>query len=299
MDEIDKALWKELYGNCRLSYQYLADKLEVSATAIRKRIDRLIERGVIVEWTISLAPAMIDCQFAFVEVNTEESHDSEYLFKEFYDRPEIFVILPLTTGDYALHVVYSGAEGLFELGSFIRQLDGVKETKIHPTLVDNGTKIELGGLQKRVLKSLIKDPRMSIAEVANESGLTARRVRKIIDQLIKSNAFIFDFTWNPNAGERLAFLARIEYDSRIATSESIEMKLRTDYNLEFFYSHVSAIEPVMFSLFMVNHLFDMEKIVKDLRMISGVKTLRPLIYYSATVVAPPTTTRLQELLSEN
>ncbi|MBE0526107.1 MAG: AsnC family transcriptional regulator [Candidatus Thorarchaeota archaeon] len=40
MDEVDKALWQELYSNCRLSYQYLADKLDLTANAVRKRIDR-------------------------------------------------------------------------------------------------------------------------------------------------------------------------------------------------------------------------------------------------------------------
>lgn len=299
LDEIDKVLWKELYSNCRVSYQYLASKLDVSATAIRKRIERLIEQGVIVEWSISLMPAMIDSEYSFVEVDTREDHDSEYLFKQFSDRPEIFVILPLTDGNYALHGLYSGSEGLFELSSFLRQLDGVKEARIHPTISDSGTKIELGSLQKRVLRSLVKDPRMSIAQIASESGLTARRVRKIVDQLMESNAFIFDFTWNPNAGESMAFLAKIEYDGRKTSFEEIEKRIRKSYNLEFFYSHISAVEPVMFCVFMVEHLFDMEKIVKELRKIPGVNSLSPLIYYTATVVDPPTVTHLEDLLSES
>ena len=140
---------------------------------------------------------------------------------------------------------------------------------------------------------------MSIAQIASESGMTARRVRKIVNQLLESNAFIFDFTWNPNAGESMAFLARIEYNPRDVTSDEIEQIMRTEYNLEFFYSHISAIEPTMFSVFMVEHLFDMEKIVTELRKIRGVKSLNPMIYYTATVANPPTMTLLEELLSES
>ncbi|TFG96389.1 winged helix-turn-helix transcriptional regulator [Candidatus Thorarchaeota archaeon] len=299
MDEIDKALWQELYSNCRLSYQYLADKLDLTANAVRKRIDRLIERGVIVEWSISLSPAMIDSQYAFIEILTDETLNHDELFKQFYDRPEIYVILPLTTGDFVLHAFYKGSEGLLELGSFLRQLKGVIEARIHPTTTFNGIKTEINSLQIRVLQSLVKDPRMSISQIALETGLTARRVRKIVDHLIESKSFIFDFTWNPNAGESMAFIAKIGYDPRHGTSEEIEKRIRENYNLEYFYSHISAIEPVMFSVFMIHHIFDMEKIVNQVRKYPGVKILKPLIYYSATVIEPPTITHLEELLSES
>lgn len=298
MDEVDKALWQELYSNCRLSYQFLADKLNLTANAVRKRIDRLIERGVIVEWSISLTPAMIDSNYAFIEIITDEIFDYDELFKKFYDRPEIYVILPLTTGEFVLHAFYKGSEGLLELGSFLRQLNGVKEARIHPTTTFNGNKIEINNLQLRVLKSLVKDPRMPISQIALETGLTARRVRKIVDQLIESKSFIFDFTWNPNAGDSMAFIARIGYDPKLETSEEIEQKIRKNYNLEYFYSHVSAIAPVMFSVFMIHHIFDMETIIQQIRKYPGVNTLKPLIYYSATVIEPPTMTYLEELLSD-
>jgi len=298
LDEIDKALWQELYRNCRRSYQYLADKLGITPNAVRKRIEKLMETGVIVEWTLSYTPAMIDSYYSFIEITITDDVDHDKLFKQFYERPEIYVILPLTTGDYALHALYSGSEGLHELGSFIRQLDGVQESKVHPTTTFNGNKIELSKLDIRVLKSLFADPRISISQIAEETGLTARRVRKIVDRLVESDAFIFDFTWNPNAGDSMAFIARIEYQDRAISSEEIENKIRKTYNLEYFYSHVSAIESVMFSVFMVQHLFDMESVVKTIRKYPGVKTVRPLIYYKATVVNPPNFTKLEEILSK-
>ena len=162
VDEIDKALWQHLFGNCRLSYQYLANALGITANGVRKRIERLIDTGVIVEWSISMTPAMIDAQYAFIEVFSEENHNPDDLYKHFYDRPEIYVILPLTTGDYVLHAFYKGTDGLHELSSFLRRLDGVRDAVVHPTTTFNGNKIELDILQKRVLRSLVKEPRMSI-----------------------------------------------------------------------------------------------------------------------------------------
>jgi len=299
LDEIDKALWQELYRNCRRSYQYLANKLGITPNAVRKRIEKLMETGVIVEWTVSLAPAMIDSHYAFIEVTTNDDVDYDKLFNQFFDRPEIYVILPLTSGDYALHALYSGSEGLHELGSFIRQLEGVKESKLHPTTTFNGNKIELSNLDLRVLKFLYGDPRMSISQIAEGTGLTARRVRKIVDRLVDSDAFIFDFTWNPNAGDSMAFIARVEYDDREGSTADIENEIRKTYNLEYFYSHVSAIESVIFSVFMIQHIFDMESIVKAIRKYPSVKAVKPMIYYKATVVNPLTFTKLEEMLPKS
>jgi DNA-binding Lrp family transcriptional regulator len=158
--------------------------------------------------------------------------------------------------------------------------------------------MELNSLHLRVLSWLVKDPRMSVSNISRNSGLTARRVRRIVDELIDSEAFDFSYFWNPNAGDSMAFIAKIEYDSREAKSEDIEQSIRQRYSLEYFYSHVSAIEPVMFSVFMVDHLFDIEKIARTIKNFPGVAALSTMIYYSATILFPPTRLRLEEMLVE-
>lgn len=298
MDEIDKKLWQELGSNCRYSFQYLGDKLGISANAAKKRVEKLVDTGFIKGWYLGMRPAMIDAQFAFIEVKTDGSQDDEKLAEALDSNHMVYVVLPLTTGDYALHAEFIGAHGLLELASFIRQVNGVRDVKVHPTTASPGKKMELSSLHLRVLSSLVKDPRMSVSNVSRNSGLTARRVRRIVDELIDSDAFDFSFFWNPNAGDSMAFIARIEYDSREAKSDDIDRRIREEYPLEYFYSHVSAIEPVMFSVFMVDHLFDIEKISRAIKKLSGVTTVSTMIYYSAIISFPPTRTRLEEMLAE-
>ncbi|MFX0045043.1 MAG: winged helix-turn-helix transcriptional regulator [Candidatus Hermodarchaeota archaeon] len=298
LDEIDKKLWQELAANCRYSYQYLGDRLGLSANAAKKRVEKLVETGFIKGWYLGMKPAMLDAQFAFIEVATDGSQDDEKLVEELGSNDMVFVLLPLTTGDYVLHAEFIGAPGLLELTSFLRQVNGVRDVKVHPTTTSPGKKIELNSLHLRVLSSLAKDPRMSVSDISRNSGLTARRVRRLVDELIDSDAFDFSFIWNPNAGDSMAFIAKIEYDSRHAKSDDIDRRIREDYSLEYFYSHVSAIEPVMFSVFMVDHLFDIEKISRAIKKFPGVATVSTMIYYSATVLTPPTRSRLEEMLAE-
>lgn len=298
MDALDKQLWIELSKNCRVSYKYLADKLGISANAVKHRVDKLLETGFIKDWYVGFQPAMIDAQFAFIEVSTDGSSDEESMIEILGNNPMIFVVLPLTTGDYALHAYYTSASALSELGSFIRSVVSIKDVKVHPTTAGSGKKMELKSLHLRVLRWLAEDPRASISDLARKTGLTARRVRRIIDDLVNSNAFDFSFIWNPNAGDSLAFISKIRYDSKETQPKDVSQRIHELYPLEYFYSHVSAIEPVMFSVFMVDHLFDIQRISRQLRKLQGVRSLITMIYYSAIVLNPPTRIKMMELLSE-
>jgi DNA-binding Lrp family transcriptional regulator len=262
-------------------------------------VTKLLETGFIRDWYVGFNPVMIDAQFAFIEVTTDGSHDEKWLIETLGSHPMIFVLLPLTTGDFILHAYFIGTTALLELGSFIRSVKGVTNVKIHPTTAGRGRKMELKPLHLRVLQQLDEDPRASISELARDTGLTARRVRRIVNELVESDAFDFSFIWNPNAGDSLAFISKIRYDSKEILPEEIDKRTREEYPLEYFYSHVSAIEPVIFSVFMVDHLFDIQKISNHLRKLHGVQALNTMIYYSATVLEPLTHRRMMELISES
>ena len=298
MDAIDKQLWVELSKNCRISYRYLSDKIGISANAIKNRIDNLLETGFINDWYVGFQPAMIDAQFAFIELRMDGSQDEEFMIKFLTDNPMIYVVLPLTTGDFALHAHYTDAASLLELSSFLRSIEGVTDVKIHPTISDSGKKMNLKNLHLRVLRWLVEDPRASVSNLARQTGLTARRVRRIINELEESGAFDFSFIWNPNAGDSLAFISKLRYDSKVTQSTIIDNTMKEKYPLEYFYSHISAVEPVMFSVFMVDHLFDIQMISRYIRKLTGVKALSTMIYYSATVVDSLTRIRFLELLEE-
>jgi len=297
LDAIDKQLWLELAQNCRYSYQYLADKIGISANAVKQRVSKLLESGFIESWFLSFRPAMIDAYFAFIEVKTDGSQSEEEMIQTLGNHPQIYVVLPLTTGDFILHAEYTDSNSMLEMSSYIRSVVGVTNVVVHPTTAGVGKKMEVGPLHLRVLRWLMEDPRASITDIARQSGLTARRVKKLVDELVESDAFDFSFVWNPNAGDSVAFISKLRYDNKETQPDDISKAIQEKYPLEYFYSHISAIEPVMFSVFLVDHLFDIQKISRQLRKFQGIKSLNTMIYYSAIVLDPPTHVKLMELVS--
>ncbi len=77
MDDIDKKIILELDSDCRMTYKAMADKLGMSATAAKKRITKLLERGVIDHFVTTLSFEMIDSDLLLAIIQTDGSEYQE------------------------------------------------------------------------------------------------------------------------------------------------------------------------------------------------------------------------------
>lgn len=128
------ALIRLLMENSRLPYVEIAKKLGISEAAVRKRIRRLEELGVIRRYTIEVDPERLGYEIlAIIGLDA----GPEYLLKimeELRGREEV-VRLYLTSGDHML-IAECWFKGSEELSSFIKALEsreGVK--RVCPAIV--------------------------------------------------------------------------------------------------------------------------------------------------------------------
>ena len=77
MDVIDKNILTDLIINCRTTYQDMAIKYNLSANAIKKRINNMIYKGVIENFTIQLSLEMIDSDILMCIIKTDGTEDEE------------------------------------------------------------------------------------------------------------------------------------------------------------------------------------------------------------------------------
>ena len=298
MDPLDRSIFDAIDANCRTSYEELARKHGITPNAVRKRVLKLIDSGVIQEFIVLLSLAQFDGNYLFGIIKTDGTQDDEELTKQLKDNRMIFVVLPLSNGDYIIHAMYVGAEGLSELGRYLRGLDGVKNVELHTTVTNRGKKIEYSNTQLKVLNCLFDDPRMSVSDIAKQTSMSARRVRRTIDDLEESESVQWTLLWNPNAGGYITFLARSLYDEREITFEGIDDWCRKSFPDEYFYSHRFASEPSTISVFQVGKITELEKIYRAIKNVRGVKSVTTYIYFTATVSQPLSNIILYEQLVE-
>lgn len=130
----DQELLKLLMENARMSYVEIARALNVSEAAVRKRVKRLEDLGIISRYTIEVDPRKLG--YAVVAIIGLDA-DPEHLLavmNELKKREEA-VRLYLTSGDHML-VAECWFKSSQELSSFIRRLEsreGVK--RVCPAIV--------------------------------------------------------------------------------------------------------------------------------------------------------------------
>jgi DNA-binding Lrp family transcriptional regulator len=127
IDDIDRKIIEMLKRNARIPYTYIAKELRMSEAAIRKRVDRLMKKGVIrrfsVEYSLEnevMAAVLVKCspQFPVREISAKIAR-----------LPGVDHVYEVT-GNYDILVVVRG-DSIRSLNSYvdsIRDIEGVNET---------------------------------------------------------------------------------------------------------------------------------------------------------------------------
>lgn len=265
MDELDKRIMADLQDYCRLSYQELSRRYGVSANAIRKRIMNLEATGEISGYAVTLSIGVTGSSQLFGFLTGDGSRDEVEMIEEIGSHPNIIAAAAYSNGIYAFVGEYTVTHEMHDLSSYLRRIKGVVSAEIHPTILPTRPGMELTPLHLRILKVLLEDPRLPVVEIAERSGLTARRVRRLLSQLEENRAVQFKALIELGADTSIPFIALIRWDERAITYAQLIDWLREKYPLTLWENFISATEPVLFLLFAGENLTQVNDMTREIR----------------------------------
>ena len=298
MDELDKKILGDLASNCRVSYQELSRRYGISANAIRRRVLNLEESGEISGYSLFLSPAMIGVNRILGLLTADGSRDEVEVMDEIGSHSGVIASAAYSNGIYALVGEYTTPEELLDLASYFRKIESIEKTEVHQTIVPLGTHMELSRMHLRVLKPLLHGPRLSVVEVSRESGLTARRVRRLLNQLEESGAIRFQALLELGAASSIPFLARVTWDEKIANYQEIWDWIAKTYPISHWETFVSATEPVLYSLIAVESLVEVNDVTRALRKYEKIQSVKTLISKFHKFYPSITRQKLVEMIEE-
>ncbi len=297
MDPIDKKILWELHENCRVSYQTLSEICGISANAVKKRVAKLIESGIIYNFSIMLSLEMLDSEVLYGLIYTDGYENETEFINLVGSNPMIHVVGSIASaggGAYNFFAQYIGSQGLAELGRFVRTLEHVKKTELFPLIIPKDHKGmqavptrrktpggEFSRTELKVLQWLVKDPRMSISDLANRTKLTARRVGRTIQQLV-DRGVMFSVRWNLSAGGYDLIMIRIHIDEKQKSVTEIADWARSQFPDHFWLSYISAESPTVFLSFVVENMQVAERIARTIKQASFVKSTIVSVRFSET-----------------
>ncbi len=319
VDQVDKAILLALNSNCRTSYQSLAKKLDLTVNAIKKRINKLLELGVIQRFYVYLSLAMLDAEMAVAILSTDGSVTGEAFLDKIGANPMVHSVSYLSDGSLLVFAEYVGAKGQSELLRFLRQLKGVTDVELHTIIVERGRKYEFTKSDVKVLQCLVEDARMPIAEIARQTRLTPKRIRKTLKTFLGEGGSVPEYSirkqsigdlrtaqacvhfrlwWDLNAGGGLCFIIRIGWDEGKAEYYEIVDWVEKEFPEAFWYAYASASAPAIFSVFIIDHIRDAEPILNHLRKGPHITSVRAIYGYPAKKYPGLRQIRLEEILKE-
>ncbi len=121
LDSLDRAILRALARDARATFAQVGAEVSLSAPAVKRRVDRLRDRGVIRGWTVQLDPAALGWHTeAFVEIFCQGSTSPATMQAAVERYPEV-VTASTVTGDVDL-VVQVRARDMRHLEEVVERL---------------------------------------------------------------------------------------------------------------------------------------------------------------------------------
>jgi len=300
MDSVDRKLVDLLAINSRGGLQDLSRKIGVSANEVKKRIESLVKSDVIHDFVTILSPLMTNEELSIAVLDFNLVHDENDLLRALSDCPSVWRVHRALEDKYVVFsVVYSDDE-LASLAMTYRGLRGIGRVDIFSRFMRYwGGKIDLTDVHKKILRCLIKDTRVSVADIARKTGLESNVVIDSIDYMRESESVLFTINATDYLKEsRIEILAKVQWNVGKTSQEQVSNWLQTSFPTVYLREYVSVIEPTLFFNFTVNHVQEVDVVMKRTKESGIISTFTPLILFPGSVLSDPRARRLDEILTE-
>lgn len=214
MDETDVVLCQLLMMAPRTPYRDLADKLGISVAAVHKRVEALQAEGVLKGFRAHLSLSQVRAVPVLV-VGRSGTTDSGAAAQAILRDDRTYAVLAASG-----NLLYIGAylHGPDELDSYTgwvvrtAEMEG-PEALMESTEPPGGARARanqprpLSGIDRRIIQALHRDCRKPLVQVAEETRLSVKTVRRHFEAMIEDGAVELTVEWNPDAsGDIVAFV---------------------------------------------------------------------------------------------
>lgn len=197
MDKTDLFIIRNLLENCRLTYRELADVSEMSVSALHKRIKKLEENGIITAYTARPSIIALKCLKILI-YGTSHAKSLDVISQEL-GQHENTRFVGIAGGKILIITAYlRDISELQDYSSFISRTAQISIPTIGIIDIPYITTPEpLSKIDYKILKCLNRDARKSILDITDDTGLSAKTIRKRLDRMMENNLTEFTIEWSP------------------------------------------------------------------------------------------------------
>ena len=197
MDEIDFFFIKKLFKNSRFTYRELAEMSNLSVSAVHKRIKSLEDEGIIKAYIARPSLSALKSLWVMI-LGISKARAMHLVSKELGSHENVNFVATAGRNSLTISTFLRDISELQELGNFASKVAQISEPFIGiKSLPYVAISESLTAIDYKILRSLNKDARKPITDIADDVGLSSKTVRKRLDRMIENNLATFTIQWNP------------------------------------------------------------------------------------------------------
>ena len=244
MDEIDLKIILLLMNNSRLTYREISEYLNLSVNAVFKRVQSLIDLRIIERFVTRIKPYAINAIYTFI-FGQSNSLDVNTKISELGKHDDTWQIMLSSRNYMYIGAILENIHQLDEYASFVSQtvemqspkigfLSGVQYKSPIPYIIPKSGIMNFDKLDVEIIRSLHKDSRKPISEIADDILSTSNTVRRRLNRLVDEGVVELSIDFNPQESNDIFALLQI---STNPMTEKIQLakELNEKYDPHLFY----------------------------------------------------------------
>ena len=192
IDRYDIQILGKLLNDCRMSSRSIGSELSTGGVSVQRRIDKLLQLGVIEDWTLKIEPGALG-RDAFIITST--GINKQEMLKQIKLVGEPYFVIPCI-GDVIVCgiIVRDEIEQKLEIvGNFMKDFKILSVFKSSEINYNAGiTKTDL-----QIINQLLKNPRFTASQINEKTGISSKTIIRCINKLQDNEAFQFTLRINP------------------------------------------------------------------------------------------------------
>ncbi|MFW9937360.1 MAG: winged helix-turn-helix transcriptional regulator [Candidatus Thorarchaeota archaeon] len=270
MDDKDLEILKLLLFDGRMSYESIAKKVKLTPYLIKKRINNLVDLGVIMKFTTNINFLMFQKSVCYTLAEIREGTDQHELIER------IGKLDAVTGGAISLQnkmqIIHTYSND-YEFKKNLEDLMQFKEIRnsdnfillIPPDL--DFKKKRLIKTDWKIINSIKDNCRKTDVEIANELGISAKTVKRRLKYLRDNNIILYMIDLDTSAADFLSYLLIVKFQRIASESFNKIMKIVKNY---FYVWRVANQEAFIITVF-IDKLRDIDDQVREIEKVPFVK----------------------------
>jgi DNA-binding Lrp family transcriptional regulator len=289
MDKTDVILSQLLLMNSRISYRELADKLGLSVNAVHKRIQALMESGIIRTFTAKVSLFALKGINILVFGRSEAKSPDEA--REKLEKNDSIYWIAVAGGNY----LYIGAylRDISQLETFVSTVKkeaqmpnltvGIEQITDVLQRAQPSSETALYPLDYQIIYALQKDSRKLISEVAEELRVSTKTVRRRLSRMIKEGLIELCIEWYPDVSNDIMTILHLSLKASADKSNVGSLLVRKySPNMLFFWSF-SNLPNYLICLVWTPSMKQLRDIRESLQREDFIESINPNILYTGYI----------------